>query len=110
MDIFFVAHDPTQLNRQGNDIGASYRSAIYYQNKKQKEIIDAKIKILNESTFNNEIVTEVKAFDEFWVAEEYHQNFYEINPQQSYVYNVSRPKVEKVMKTFNDILKPRYKK
>ncbi|MDA8972333.1 peptide-methionine (S)-S-oxide reductase MsrA [bacterium] len=110
LDIFFVAHDPTQLNRQGNDIGASYRSAIYYQNKKQKEIIDAKIKILNESTFNNEIVTEVKAFDEFWVAEEYHQNFYEINPQQSYVYNVSRPKVEKVMKTFNDILKPRYKK
>lgn len=109
LDVFFVAHDPTQLNRQGNDIGESYRSAIYYQNEKQKEILDAKIKALNKSTFNGKIVTEVKAFDEFWVAEEYHQNYYEINPRQSYVYNVSRPKVEKVMKTFKDILKPKYK-
>ena len=109
LDVLFVAHDPTQLNRQGNDIGESYRSAIFYQNGKQKEMIDAKIKSLNKSTFNNKIVTEVKAFDEFWVAEEYHQNFYEINPRQSYVYNVSRPKVEKVMKTFKDILKPKYK-
>lgn len=109
LDVFFVAHDPTQLNRQGNDIGESYRSAIFYQNEKQKEIIDAKIKALNGSTFNGKIVTEVKAFDEFWVAEDYHQNYYEINPRQSYVYNVSRPKVEKVMKTFKDILKPKYK-
>ncbi|MFK8008192.1 MAG: peptide-methionine (S)-S-oxide reductase MsrA [Saprospiraceae bacterium] len=110
LDVFFVAHNPTQLNRQGNDIGESYRSAIFYQNEKQKEILDAKIKVLNESTFSGKIVTQVKAFDEFWVAEEYHQNFYEINPRQSYVYNVSRPKVEKVMKTFKDILKPKYKK
>lgn len=109
LDVLFVAHDPTQLNRQGNDVGESYRSAIFYQNEKQKELIDAKIKALNESTFNNKIVTEVKAFDEFWVAEDYHQNFYEINPRQSYVYNVSRPKVEKVMKVFKDILKPKYK-
>ena len=109
LDVFFVAHDPTQLNRQGNDVGESYRSAIFYQNGKQKEILDAKIKALNESTFNSKIVTEIKAFDEFWVAEEYHQNYYEINPRQSYVYNVSRPKVEKVMKTFKDILKPKYK-
>lgn len=109
LDVFFVAHDPTQLNRQGNDVGESYRSAIFYQNKKQKETLNAKIKALNKSTFNGKIVTEIKAFDEFWVAEEYHQNYYEINPRQSYVYNVSRPKVEKVMKTFKDILKPKYK-
>lgn len=109
LDVFFVAHNPTQLNGQGNDIGESYRSAIFYQNEKQKEILDAKIKTLNESTFNNNIVTEIKSFDEFWVAEEYHQNYYEINPRQSYVYNVSRPKVEKVMKTFKDILKSKYK-
>ncbi len=109
LDVFFVAHNPTQLNRQGNDIGESYRSAIFYQNEKQKEILDAKIKALNESTFGGKIVTQVKTFEEFWVAEEYHQNFYEINPRQSYVYNVSRPKVEKVMKTFKDILKPKYK-
>ena len=109
LDVFFVAHDPTQLNRQGNDIGESYRSEIFYQNKEQKDLIDKKIEALNASTFNNNIVTKVNKFKEFWVAEPYHQNYYEINPRQSYVYNVSRPKVEKVMKTFKDILKPKYK-
>lgn len=109
LDVLFVAHDPTQLNRQGNDVGESYRSAIFYQNEKQKEMIDTKIAALNKSTFNNKIVTQVAPFEEFWVAEEYHQNYYEINPRQSYVYNVSRPKVEKVMKVFKDILKPKYK-
>ncbi|MEM6965809.1 MAG: peptide-methionine (S)-S-oxide reductase MsrA [Bacteroidota bacterium] len=109
LDVLFVAHDPTQLNRQGNDIGESYRSAIFYHDDKQKELIDAKIAALNKSTFSNRIVTQVAKYEEFWVAEEYHQNYYEINPRQSYVYNVSRPKVEKVMKTFKDILKPKYK-
>ncbi len=109
LDVFFVAHDPTQLNRQGNDIGESYRSHIFYQNKEQKELIDKKIEALNASTFNNNIVTKVSDYKEFWVAEEYHQNYYEINPRQSYVYNVSRPKVEKVMKVFKDILKTKYK-
>ena len=109
LDVFFVAHDPTQLNRQGNDKGESYRSEIFYQNKEQKELIDKKIETLNASTFNNNIVTKVNSYKEFWVAEEYHQGYYDINPRQSYVYNVSRPKVEKVMKTFKDILKPKYK-
>ena len=110
LDVLFVAHDPTQLNRQGNDIGESYRSAIFYHNETQKELIDKKIAALNKSTFNGRIVTQVAEYDEFWVAEAYHQNYYEINPRQSYVYNVSRPKVEKVMKVFKDILKPKYKK
>ena len=109
LEVFFVAHNPTQLNRQGNDIGESYRSVIFYQNEKQKELVDKKIKLLNVSTFDNKIVTQVKPFEEFWVAEEYHQNYYEINPNQSYVYNVSRPKVEKVMKVFKAILKSKYK-
>jgi len=110
LEVFFVAHDPTTLNRQGNDVGEGYRSAIFYHNEKQKELVDAKIAVLNKSTFNNKIVTQVNSYDEFWVAEEYHQNFYELNPRQSYVYNVSRIKVEKVMKVFKDILKPKYKK
>jgi len=109
LDVFFVAHDPTQLNRQGNDIGESYRSEIFYQNQEQKDLIDKKIEALNKSTFNNKIVTKVNSYKEFWVAEAYHQGYYDINPRQSYVYNVSRPKVEKVMKTFKDILKPKYK-
>jgi len=109
LDVFFVAHDPTQLNRQGNDIGESYRSEIFYHNKTQKDLIDKKIAALNVSTFNNSIVTRVNKYKEFWVAEEYHQNFYEINPRQSYVYNVSRPKVEKVTKVFSDIVKEKYK-
>jgi len=110
LDVFFVAHDPTTLNRQGPDRGEGYRSAIFYQNEKQKELIDAKITALNKSTFSNKIVTQVDKYEEFWVAEEYHQNFYELNPRQSYVYNVSRPKVEKVMKVFKDILKSKYTK
>lgn len=105
LDIFFVAHDPTTLNRQGPDVGSSYRSALFYQSEAQKEIIDTKIKEYNESTFDNSIVTEVAAYDIFWVAEEYHQDFYWENPNQGYVKAVSRPKVEKVAKAFKELLK-----
>jgi len=105
LDIFFVAHDPTTLNRQGPDVGESYRSGLYYQSDAQKEIIDQKIAEYNESTFDGKIVTEVEAYDIFWVAEEYHQDFYWNNPNQGYVRGVSRPKVEKVAKTFKSLLK-----
>ncbi len=105
LDIFFVAHDPTTLNRQGPDVGESYRSALFYDSEKQKMIIDAKIKEYNESTFNNKIVTELIPYDVFWVAEEYHQDFYWDNPNQGYVQAVSKPKVEKVAKVFKHLLK-----
>ena len=105
LDIFFVAHDPTTLNRQGADVGESYRSALFYQSDAQKEIIDAKIKEYNASTFDNKIVTQVAPYDIFWVAEEYHQDFYWNNPNQGYVKAVSRPKVEKVAKTYKGLLK-----
>ena len=111
LDVLFVAHDPTQLNRQGNDIGTQYRSGIYYHSDDQKTIAEAKIKEWDgKGKFSKSIVTEVKEFEEFYVAEEYHQNFYEINPRQSYVYNVSRLKVEKVLKTYPDLIKAKYKK
>ena len=105
LDIFFVAHDPTTLNRQGPDVGESYRSALFYQSEAQKEVIDQKIEEYNASTFDNKIVTEVAAYDIFWVAEEYHQDFYWNNPNQGYVKAVSTPKVEKVAKEFKELLK-----
>ena len=110
LDVFFIAHDPTQLNRQGNDVGTQYRSGIYYNNAEQKTIAEAKIKEWNKKgKYRKDIVTEVKKATEFYVAEEYHQNFYEINPRQSYVYNVSRLKVEKVLATYPELVKAKYK-
>jgi len=111
LEILFVAHDPTQLNRQGNDVGPQYRSAIFYHNDQQKTIAEDLIAQLDQSAkFSKPIVTEVTPYSNFWVAEGYHQNFYELNPYQGYVNAVSRPKVEKVLKTFPDLIKSRYKK
>ncbi len=110
LDVLFVAHDPTTLNRQGPDVGEEYRSAIYFQTESEQEIVDLKIKALNASgTFKDKIVTEVAEYEEFWVAEAYHQNFYELNPNQGYVRQVSRPKVIKVVKTFPDLIKKKYR-
>ncbi len=106
LDVLFVAHDPTTLNKQGPDIGEAYRSAIYFQSAEEQQIIDAKIKAINNSNmYDAKIVTEVAPYKEFWVAEEYHQNFYELNPNHGYVAKVSRPKVKKVVKAFPDLIK-----
>ncbi len=111
LEVFFVAHDPTTPNRQGPDVGPQYRSAIYYRTGEEKALIDAYIKKLNASgKFDNPIVTEVAPYTEFYTAEGYHQDYYELHPNNSYIANVSRPKVEKVMKEFKDILKEEYKK
>lgn len=110
LDVFFVAHDPTTLNRQGPDVGEEYRSALYFQTDKEHDIIDSKIKALNSSDkLPGKIVTEVAKYKEFWVAEGYHQNYYELNPNQGYVAKVSRPKVVKVVKTFPELVKAQYK-
>ena len=111
LEIFFVAHDPTQLNRQGPDVGPQYRSAIFYHDDRQKELSEAYIKKLDDSgKLKNPVVTELAAYKEFWVAEGYHQDYYENNPGNRYVQSVSRPKVEKVEKYFADILKKKYAK
>lgn len=111
LEVFFVAHDPTTLNRQGPDKGRQYRSGIYYRTNKEKALVDAYIEKLNKSgKFSDPIVTEVAPYGEFWSAEGYHQNYYELHPENPYISNVSRPKVEKVKKTFADILKEKYKK
>lgn len=109
LEIFFVAHDPTQLNRQGPDVGRQYRSAIFYHDEAQKKAAEKYIAKLNESgKFSNPIVTEVTQLKNFYKAEDYHQDYYELNPNQPYVRSVSRPKVEKVMKVFADKLKKKY--
>ncbi len=111
LDIFFVAHDPTQVNRQGPDVGKQYRSAIFPINESQRQAAEAKIEKLNASgKFDDVIATTIEEPGTFYVAEAYHQDYYEdpSNPNQSYVQNVSRPKVEKVMKEFQDILKSEY--
>ncbi|MGJ3235920.1 peptide-methionine (S)-S-oxide reductase MsrA [Marivirga sp.] len=104
LDIFFVAHDPTQLNRQGPDVGKQYRSAIFYRNSKEKNMA---LKKMNELApkFDDEIVTELTAFTKFWEAEDYHQDYEKKNPNDRYIVNVSKPKIDKVAKTFKDILK-----
>jgi peptide methionine sulfoxide reductase msrA/msrB len=110
LEVFFVAHDPTQLNRQGPDVGRQYRSAIFYHDETQQKAAEAAMKKLGDSgKFSDPIVTELKPYKEFWTAEGYHQDYYPNHPENPYVQRVSRPKVEKVEKVFKDILKAEYK-
>lgn len=103
---FFTAHDPTQLNRQGNDVGTQYRSGIYYHTPEQKEKAEYYIKRLNdEKAYPNPIVTEVKPYGTFYVAEDYHQNYYNQNGEEGYCRMVIQPKLEKFKKVFAEKLK-----
>jgi methionine-S-sulfoxide reductase len=105
LTVFFATHDPTTLNRQGNDVGEQYRSIILYNNQKQKEISEKFIADLNNSSkFGNPIVTEVKPFEKFYIAEDYHKNYYENHKDQSYCEIVINPKLEKVKQQFADLL------
>lgn len=106
LQIFFTVHDPTTLNRQGNDIGSSYRSAIFYHNENQKQIAEEVIREVEaEGVYDNPIVTEVAPFDKFYVAEDYHQEYFANNPNQPYCAAVVAPKVAKFRKKFVDRLK-----
>ncbi len=97
LDVFFDAHDPTQLNRQGNDIGTQYRSAIFYANEAEKRIAADKIRMLNEAKhFARPIATTLEPLTAFYPAEDYHQDYARQNPGQSYIQSVSMPKVCKV--------------
>ena len=101
LEIFFVVHDPTQLNRQGNDVGEQYRSGIYYTTPEQKKAAEDIIaELARDKAFDRPIVTEVKAKENYWKAEEYHQDFFEKNPDQGYCLAVAAPKVAKFRKTF----------
>ncbi len=105
LEIFFTIHDPTTLNRQGADVGTHYRSAIFYHNDDQKSEAEKVIERLNsEKIWDNPIVTEVTALEHFYAASEYHQNYFEKNPNQGYCQMVIRPKVEKFKKMFEEML------
>jgi peptide-methionine (S)-S-oxide reductase len=106
LDVFFATHDPTTLNRQGYDVGTQYRSAIFYHSTAQKDVSEAFIKALTEAkVFEKKIVTEVTAFDAFYEAEAYHQNYYNNNKNQGYCVAVINPKLDKFIKKYKDKLK-----
>ena len=106
LEIFFLIHDPTTLNRQGNDTGTQYRSGIYYTTAEQKDVADDMIRALSQDkVYGRPIVTEVLPLSNYWPAEEYHQDFFEKNPYQGYCMAVAAPKVEKFRKTFRDRVK-----
>src|SRR5689334_14377566 len=111
LKVFFsVAHDPTQLNRQGPDYGRQYRSAIFYKDDEQKRIAEAYIKQLNEAeVFKKPIVTEVTALPHFYPAEAYHQHFVKLHPDHPYVVQNSLPKLDKLKKQYGPLLKKQEK-
>jgi peptide-methionine (S)-S-oxide reductase len=100
LKVFFsIAHDPTQLNRQGADVGTQYRSAIFYANDEQKQVAEAYIKQLTDAkVFADPIVTKLEKLETFYVAEDYHQDYARLNPGQGYIRGVALPKVEKAKK------------
>ncbi len=104
LDILFTAHDPTQLNRQGPDVGKQYRSVVFYHNQIQKIIVSQKIKDISR-VFVNPIVTLVEPLIAFYPAEEYHQDYEKKNPNQPYILNVSKPKIDLVARKFKALLK-----
>ncbi len=106
LQVFFTVHDPTTLNRQGGDVGSSYRSAIFYHSDEQKRVAEETITEFNaEGIYDNPIVTEVAAFDKFWPAEDYHQEYFASNPNQPYCSAVVAPKVAKFRQKFVTRLK-----
>ena len=105
MKIFFLSHDPTTLNRQGNDIGTHYRSIVLYNNEKERKIILKYMDQINKEIFENKIVTEVKQFNTFYEAEAYHQNYYKENLSAGYCTAVITPKVLKAKKELSTFYK-----
>ncbi|MGH2494649.1 MAG: peptide-methionine (S)-S-oxide reductase MsrA [Ktedonobacteraceae bacterium] len=106
LEIFWHVHDPTTLNRQGNDVGTQYRSGIYYQNDEQERIALASKEAIDKSgDYKKPVVTEILPFTNFYPAEDYHQEYYDSNPYQPYCMAVINPKVKKLLKEYRDDLK-----
>jgi peptide-methionine (S)-S-oxide reductase len=106
LEIFWHLHDPTTLNRQGNDIGTQYRSAVFYHNEQQKEIaLASKAELDKSGAYRNPAVTEITSFTNFYPAEDYHQDYYNNNSSQGYCMLVINPKVQKLLREYRDDLK-----
>src|SRR5687768_1913739 len=109
LDVFWHTHDPTTLNRQGNDVGTQYRSAIFYHNEKQREIAEkSKRELESKGIYRDPIVTEIAPFKKFYVAEDYHKNYYELNKNAGYCRFVIEPKIQKLFKQYKKDLKGEY--
>ena len=99
LNMFWQSHDPTTRNRQGNDVGTQYRSAVFYHNEEQRSAAEeSKENLDNSKIFSNQIITEITALDQFWPAEDYHNNYYNNNPNQPYCRIVIKPKLDKLFK------------
>jgi peptide-methionine (S)-S-oxide reductase len=110
LDIFWHTHNPTTLNRQGNDVGTQYRSAIFHHNQKQKEIAEkSKKELENEGIYKDPIVTEITPFRNFYVAEDYHKNYYENHQDAPYCNIVIDPKMNKLLLKYRNNVKEEYK-
>ena len=109
LDVFWHTHDPTTLNRQGNDIGTQYRSAIFYRDEKQKEVAEkSKREIQNSGIYKDHIVTEIVPFKQFYVAEDYHKNYYDQHRNAPYCSFVIEPKIRKLLKQYGNDLKTKH--
>jgi peptide-methionine (S)-S-oxide reductase len=109
LEIFWHVHDPTTLNRQGNDVGTQYRSGIYYQSDEQKRIALASKEAIDKSgSYRKPVVTEIEPFTNFFPAEDYHQEYYDRNSNQPYCMAVIDPKVRKLLKEYRDALKEEF--
>ena len=105
VDVYFGSQNITQVNGQGPDRGSQYRSIIFYQNDEQKKIIDEKIEALNKSLGDEKVAAQVLPFQKFWDAENYHQNYERLNPDNPYIQNVSIPRLRRFQKKFPELLK-----
>ena len=105
LEVFFTIHDPTQLNRQGPDVGSQYRSIILYHDNEQRQIAERVIASLDDR-LEDSVVTEVEPFERFYRAEEYHQDYFEKNPTDAYCRFHAQPKVDKVRSAFDDLVAP----
>lgn len=108
--IFFATHDPTTRNQQGADIGTQYRSVIFYHTTEQKEQAEAQKTAFDKAEeYSSPIVTEIVPYEAFYTAEEYHQNYYDQNPNAPYCQIVINPKIQKLLEKFNNEVKEEYK-
>lgn len=106
LEVFWKTHDPTTKNRQGNDVGSQYRSAVFYHDAEQKKLAETyKARLETEKIWDRPVVTEIDPFSKFWPAEDYHRNYYNNNPSKGYCALVITPKIEKFKKIFKDRLK-----
>lgn len=106
LELFWFVHDPTQLNRQGNDVGTQYRSVVFYHDEAQRaSAMSFKQRLSDEKVWNTPIITEISELESFFPAEDYHHNYLENNPTNPYCQSTVRPKVDKFKKVFADLLK-----